>query len=358
MVAIEDALDHYFVRHPRAFFEKGHEAAVVDPSNRPIMKKHLVCAAAELPLRQDDAVYPPGELTPNIAGLAEERALRKGKKADVWFSVDRRPHREVGIRAVGERFSLVTESGRAIGELSGQRVYREAFPGAVYLHMGRQYRVIELDLFRRQAVCRQVEADYYTQPLSEEKTEILLEEGKRDLGRVVFTWGRLRITRRVTGFDKKRTFDRKRISTHTLDMPEHVFETEGIWTAIGRATVNGLEKQGLDLAGSIHAAEHSAIAAMPLFSLCDRGDIGGLSHTEFPAFRLPAIFIYDGHEGGIGLSRRALDIAPEWFRATLEMMRDCPCESGCPSCVQDPHCGNRNEPLNKKGAIYLLGTWV
>jgi DEAD/DEAH box helicase domain-containing protein len=175
---------------------------------------------------------------------------------------------------------------------------------------------------------------------------------------VAFAWGGLRITQRITGFDKKRTYDRKRISSHALDMPEHVFETEGIWTIISQATVRELESRRLDLAGTIHAVEHAAIASMPLFSLCDRGDIGGLSHTEFPAFRLPAIFIYDGHEGGVGLARRALDIAPEWLAATLRMIVDCPCQTGCPSCIQDPHCGNRNEPLNKEGAVYLLKKWI
>jgi DEAD/DEAH box helicase domain-containing protein len=97
---------------------------------------------------------------------------------------------------------------------------------------------------------------------------------------------------------------------------------------------------------------------MPLFALCDRGDIGGLSHTRFPEFGLPAIFVYDGHEGGVGLSKRAMEVAREWLRVTLTIMEECPCESGCPSCVQDPHCGNRNEPLDKEGAKFLLRKWL
>ncbi len=358
LVAIEDALDHYFVRHPAAFFKKNHEAAVVDPGNSNILKQHLVCAAAELPLRRDDGVYAFDTVEPLINELTDAKALLKGKRAEVWSPANRRPHRDVSIRAIGERFSLVNESGKTIGELSGSRVYREAFPGAIYLHRGRQYQVAELDLLRRKAVCRQTRADYYTQPLSADSTEIIGEKEQRDFGPVRFSWGRLRITQRVTGYDKKRTFDRKKISTHSLDLPEHIFETEGVWTVISRRTEEEIGNRGFDLGGTIHAVEHAAIACMPLFSLCDRGDIGGLSHTQFPAFGLPAIFIYDGHEGGVGLARRALDIVPEWIGTTLNILRDCPCEGGCPSCVQDPHCGNRNEPLDKKGAMFLLGTWL
>jgi len=119
-----------------------------------------------------------------------------------------------------------------------------------------------------------------------------------------------------------------------------------------------MEPKGFELGGTLHAVEHTAIACMPLFALCDRGDIGGLSHIGFPDFNLPAIYVYDGHEGGVGLTRRAMDIIPEWLEATLRIIEECPCESGCPSCVQDPQCGNRNDPLDKQGAKWLLKKWL
>jgi DEAD/DEAH box helicase domain-containing protein len=253
---------------------------------------------------------------------------------------------------------LVNESGRSVGELSGGRVFREAFPGAIYLHMGKQFRIVELDAEKKQAVCREVKSQYYTQPLSSETTEIIAEKEKRTFGKIGFSWGTLRITQKVTGYDRKRIFDRVRISTHDLDMPEYVFETEGLWTIIDKKTLSEIESKGFDLGGTLHAVEHAAIACMPLFALCDRGDIGGLSHTRFPEFGLPAIFVYDGHEGGVGLSKRAMEVAREWLRVTLTIMEECPCESGCPSCVQDPNCGNRNEPLDKEGAKFLLRRWL
>ncbi len=358
LVAIQDALDHYFMRHSEEFFEKSHEAAVIDTENRNILKKHLPCVAAELPLRLSDRFFNVPELLPVVDELSSGKKLSKSKRGEVWFPTDRRPHRHVGIRAVGERFLLVSESGRAIGELSGGRVFKEAFPGAIYLHRGRQHRIIDLDLNKKRAVCRPAKVQYYTHALSREETEIIEEKHQTMFNRIRFSWGLLRITQQITGYEKKRFYDRKRISTHDLHMPEYIFETEGLWTIIDKKTESAIEKGGFDLAGTLHAVEHATIAGMPLFALCDRSDIGGLSHTGFPDFGKPAIFIYDGHEGGVGLTKRALEIVGQWLEATVKIIAECPCTAGCPSCLQDPQCGNSNEPLDKHGALFLLNRWI
>ncbi|MDH4232169.1 MAG: DEAD/DEAH box helicase [Nitrospirota bacterium] len=358
LIAIQDALDHYFMRHPEAFFEKNHEAAVIDPTNRTILKRHLVCAAAELPLRADDTAYAPEELPQVIEALVTDKVLVPGKRGDVWISKDRNPQKDVGIRAVGERFMLLNTAGRLIGEMGGGRIFREAFPGAIYLHRGKHYRVDELDLTRKKAICSEVKPNYYTRPLSTGTTEVLEEKEKRRCKDIPLHWGMLRITEKVVSYDKKRAYDNVRISNHPLDLPEHVFDTEGLWFIISDALKYDMESRRFDLGGTIHAVEHAVIACMPLFSLCDRGDVGGLSHTCFPLLGRPAIFIYDGHEGGLGLSRRAYDIFEELLDSTLKVLDDCPCTNGCPSCVQDPQCGNRNEPLDKQGARFLIRNWL
>ena len=358
LVAIQDALDHYFMRHPGEFFAKNHEAAVIDPFNEHVMRKHLLCAASELNLRHDEQPFVMQRAASVIAPLVSEGLLLPGKKSGIWFTTVKMPQKDVGIRAVGERFALVSESGRIIGELSGTRVFREAFPGAVYLHRGKQYRVIGLDIPKRKAVCRAVNLNYYTQPVSGDTTKIIEQSETRKFGSLTFHWGSLRIVQKVMGYDTKRATDGKWISTTPLELPDHTFETEGLWTVVDRETERQVEAKGFDLGGTLHAVEHTTIACMPLFALCDRGDIGGLSHTGFPDFNLPAIFVYDGHEGGVGLTRRALDIIPEWLKATLQILEECPCESGCPSCVQDAQCGNRNQPLDKLGAKFLLRRWT
>lgn len=352
MVAAQDALDQYVVRHPDEFFGKSHEAAVIDPLNKQILKAHLPCAAREVYIREDEGVYEMKAIKPVIEELVAEGKLRPGKEGDIWFSGVPMPHRGVGIRAVGETYNIYDERGR-IGELSGMRVYREAFPGAIYLHMGRQYRVEELDLQRRNIRVREVDVKYYTQALTHEETDVMEELSKKRLKGFSLHEGRIRIRHRVVGYDKKGLFDRQRISRHDLEMPECVFETEGIWLRLSEKLMAGLEDAGFDVGGSLHAFEHAAISALPLFALCDKGDIGGISYEHYPGFGTSAIFIYDGQEGGVGLSRRAFEVMPEWLEATLALIEECPCEYGCPSCVQDPQCGSGNQPLDKAGAAWL-----
>ncbi len=374
MIAIQDALDQYFMRHPDAFFEKSHEAGVIDPENKNIIKKHLPCASSEIYLKADDKVYDVPKLMPVIEELVKEEVLNPGKRGDIWFSKRRMPQRGVEIRAVGKSFDIVDESGKNIGELSGARVFREAFPGAIYLHRGRQYKVTELLLEEKKVVCREVDVMYYTQARTKDETEVikeiemkiipphppLVKGGRGDFeirGLDVYR-GTLRMKNRVTGYDKKNIFDRTRISRHELDMPEYVFETEGLWLKIDEGTRIRIESNHYDLAGALHAFEHAAIACMPLFALCDKGDIGGLSYTFYPQFKEPAVFIYDGYEGGVGLTKRAYDVLEGWLNKALQIVSECPCEEGCPSCVQDPQCGSGNQPLDKEGARFLLERWT
>jgi DEAD/DEAH box helicase domain-containing protein len=354
MVAIQDALDQYFMRHPEAFFEKSHEAAIIDSANISILKKHLPCAASEIYLREDDSVYDVKAIRTVIDDLVEEGMLTAGKKGDIWFSKKRMPHQDAGIRAAGEPFDIIGDSGKTIGELSGHRVFREAFPGAVYLHRGRQYIVLELNLEKKRVYCREVDVLYYTQALGKDDTVIIEEKETKELGNFRLCRGMLRMTSRVTGYEKKRLFDRTRISRHELEMPEYIFETEGLWIKIDKNTENAIRSHGFDLAGSLHAAEHASISCMPLFALCDKGDIGGLSYTLYPGFKEPAVFIYDGYEGGIGLTKRAFDVIEEWLKTAATIIEECKCEDGCPSCVQDPQCGSGNQPLDKEGAKFLL----
>lgn len=358
LVAMKDALDQYFMRHPEAFFEKSHEAAVIDPGNERIVKKHIPCATSEVYLKEDDIVYDIKKLVPVVSDLVHEGILNPGRRGDIWFPREMAPHRMVGIRGIGEPFRIFNEFGKPIGELSGSRVFREAFPGAIYIHRGKQYQITGMDMEKKRAICREVDVNYHTQALSTEETEVFQEREKKECGNYTVCWGVLRMTQRVTGFDKKSIFDGRRITRHSLDMPEYMFETEGLWIPVDENTQSLIRRNGFDLAGTFHAVEHAAIACIPLFALCDRGDIGGLSYTLYPPFKKPAIFLYDGHEGGIGLTKRALAVLDEWFRTTLEIIEECPCEDGCPSCVQDPQCGSGNQPLDKEGAKKLLRRWI
>lgn len=358
MVAFEDALDQYFMRHPDSFFGKTHEAGVIDPENTNIMKKHLLCASSEIYLKYDDNVYDIKTIMSVINEMVSDGDLKQGRNGDIWFSRKRMPQREVEIRAIGQPFDVIDETGRHIGELNGIRVFREAFPGAIYLHRGRQYKVTEILLERKKIVCRETDAPYYTQALTKDETSVIEETESMHLGNTEIFRGVLRIKNKVIGYERKNIFDRTRISRHDLDMPEHVFMTEGIWIKIDEKIQQEIESEYFDLAGTLHAFEHAAIACLPLFALCDKGDIGGLSYPFYPQFNMPCIFIYDGYEGGVGLTNRAFDVANEWLKTALTIISECPCKNGCPSCVQDPQCGSGNQSLDKDGARFLLTRYI
>jgi DEAD/DEAH box helicase domain-containing protein len=357
MVALRDALDQYIVSHPEAFFDKPHEASICDPGNRAILKQHLLCAADEITLRDDDPVYDVNGMTDLIDEMISEGTLRSGPAGGIWLPAVSQPQRQFEIRSIGRPLKLKDEGGRHIADLDGRRIFREAFPGAIYLHRGKSYEVRELDLQQNEARCREAGVTYFTRALSQEQTEILGTSAESAIplnGAAGLYSGPLRITCQVIGYERKSLYEGRILSRHGLDMPSYVFTTEGIWLVIGQTVAGAIRKAGHDLAGTLHAAEHVMISAMPLFGLCDKGDIGGMSYTAYPGWSGPVIFAYDGCEGGIGLTRRALEVPVEWVRASAEIIQRCDCEEGCPSCVQDSQCGSSNNPLDKEGALMLL----
>jgi DEAD/DEAH box helicase domain-containing protein len=358
LIGQDDALDQYFMRHPEDFFDRPHEAVVVDPANPRLLAQHLPCAAAEAPLAPGEPEYAGLGANEPVAAATEAGELRWDGRDGVWRPGLPQPQRDVDIRAIGEGFAIFDPEGKKLGELDGERVHREAFPGAVYLHRGRYYRVLELDLAGQRVVAQPEPVDYYTRALTREETTILAERGQRQGQRLTVHFGDLRTTQQVTGYEVRRNRDGKRLDRHELELPETTFDTEGLWLPVTGSASAAVEAAGADLPGALHAAEHAAIKLLPLYALCDKNDLGGVSYPSYPPLGGPAIFIYDGHAGGVGFSRRGYAVLGHWLAATLHALRECPCTVGCPSCIQDPQCGNANEPLDKRGAMALLAYWL
>ncbi|VAW34894.1 FIG003033: Helicase domain protein [hydrothermal vent metagenome] len=361
MIAIEDALDKYFMRHPTDFFRRSVEAATLDTTNLPILEAHLPCALSEVPMDRTEDVFDTEEIAPALTSLAREKRVLHLPGKDTWITRSRHPHRGVSIRGTGSAFRIIADDKTLLGETDSTRVMKELHPGAIYLHRGLQYKVTGLHLGDKEVFCREVDLNYYTTPLSDEDTEILSidEEKAVGSGGLVISRGTLRTTETVLGYMKKDINTRKVIDEVYLDLPAHVFTTKGVWTTVDEDILEDAKEQGFDCAGGMHALEHAQIAALPLFAICDRNDLGGVSYFPVnPDLEQPAIFIYDGVEGGIGLTKRGFEMTEQWFEATLTLMEDCPCEVSCPSCTQDPHCGNNNEPLDKRTAIMVLRKWL
>ncbi|MFZ3072084.1 MAG: DEAD/DEAH box helicase [Thermodesulfobacteriota bacterium] len=357
MVSIEDALDKHFMRHPDDFFERRSEAATIDVENEPILKSHLPCAASEIPIAPNDKIYDMKIAAPLLNELASKGILWKSK-LDGWHTKKRFPHRNVSIRGAGDTYSIRLENGKLLGESSGGKAFRELHPGAIYLHRANQYIVVSLHPKTREAICHAIDADFYTTPLTKEDTEILGVEKEKVFHGTPIRYGDLMITEKVIGYVKKDIVTREAMSEHLFELPSHKFKTKGIWFPISEDTLDEVRRLGFDVPGGLHAFEHAAIAALPLFALCDRMDLGGVSYTFSPLLQSPGIFIYDGYEGGVGLTKRGYDVIKDWFEATLSLMEDCACEVSCPSCTQDPQCGNNNDPLDKRAAMVMIKRWL
>ena len=353
-IAGNDALEQFFVKHPDELLAREVEAATVDFSNPYLHLHHLAAAAYEGPLMADDQQFFGAGLPEALEKAAGEGLLRRASGA--WFSSDTDfPAGRIGLRSTaGEQYTIVEEeTGDIVGTEGAEQAFSALHPGAVYLHMGDTYLVTRLDLETRTALVRPFWDTYHTIPRREADTRIIRESLQAAHGPVSLHLGEIAVSSRVVAFQKKRLGSDEVLGTEELDLPMQEFVTEAMWFTMPPELFPSQEDL-VRLPGAIHAVEHALIALLPLFAMCDRWDIGGLSTPVHGQTELPTIFVYDGHAGGVGISRQGFERFPEWVRDARNLIRDCRCESGCPSCVQSPKCGNWNEPLDKAGALRLM----
>lgn len=357
LIAQEDALDQYIVRHAHDFFSFPPEKAVINPDNPVILERHLECAAAEVPLRPkrlpDAGLLTPAALLA-MDSLERQGLLLRSADGEELLAARKRPQRHIALRGSSRSVSIESEQGELIGAIDGIRAQREAHPGALYLHLGRHYMITELDCAAGRALARPFRPSWYTRARGYKETEILsLEEGLRVAG-IAVQRGRLRITDTVTGYEKRALRNGQLMAVVPLDFPPVVFETEGLWFQVSRTARERLESAAMHFMGAIHALEHAAIGLLPLLVMADRNDFGGIANPMHPQLGNSAVFIYDGIPGGAGLSRSAFLQAGDLFTHVRACIADCACELGCPACVHSPKCGSGNRPIDKEGALRLL----
>jgi len=363
-VAGEDALDQFFCRHPDQFLGRPVEAAIIDPQSPEIYAWHLLCAAHEAPLGEADAPILGSSWREHAEELARAGYLRERLTGFVPKRADDYPAARVALRsASAETFALVDAgSGELLGTVEDTRAYGTVHEGAIYLHLGRAYQVLALDLPARRVLLEPFDGDYYTQARRETATYIERLLDRRETLGLILSFGTVVVEETVLGFQRKRVADQEVIDFTALSLPTVELQTRALWYEL-----DGLIEPGRlgsprarepfpirRLLGALHALEHAQIAVLPLIAMCDRWDIGGLSTNAHPQTGGPTIFIYDGHPGGVGLTRRGFDQFERLSADARALIGECPCRSGCPSCVQSPKCGNLNEPLSKTGALELL----
>ena len=363
-VAGEDALDQFFCRHPDEFLARPVEAAILDHENERIQTAHVLAAAYEAPLggvgdqpgAADDAILGPRwrSRADALVGAGRLRRARDGRYLPRGPGF---PAGEISLRSASLDSVAVVErnSGEMIGQVEAERAFTTVHPGAIYLHLGRSYEVLELDLDSRRAIVDAFDGDWYTQPKKE--TMVFIEEAdeQRRIGEPLeLNFGEVSVTEQVIAYQRKSLNDHSVIDLVALDLPEQNFPTQALWYVLGNALAGPRTLPPGVLLGALHAAEHSQIAVLPLLAMCDRWDIGGLSTNIHFQTGEPTIFIYDGHPGGVGIAKRGYDEFERLVGDAARLVGECPCADGCPSCVQSPKCGNLNEPLHKQGSLELM----
>ena len=361
-IAGRDSLDQYLHENPEKVLGMRVEAARLTLENPYILGPHLLAAAYEAPLEDEDEKYFGYAYEVVAEQLVESRALvRSGGR--MHYTRGDNPAWDISLRSADGATVLVADNeGEVVGSVEARRAPMELHPGATYLHRGRAYEVEDLNLAAHQALVRRVPNRYYTKVRVETDVEILKEAEKRDLANgAALRWGWVRTTDQVTFYKKIQVSDSREIGVFPLDLQPTAFETRALWFTLPPMPPpqGNTQPSFIEFLGSLHAAEHAFIGILPLFAMCDRGDIGGLSVAMHRQTRLPTVFVYDGYPGGVGISERGYDTFEEVARDTLGVLARCPCKKGCPACVQSPKCGNWNEPLSKGGAVrvlrYLLG---
>lgn len=355
LVALDDPMDQYWMRHPEVFFGSPHEQARIALSNPYILADHLLCAAYERPLEPEETEGWFGEdALPAVDTLIESGELDvRGERA--FIAGDRYPAGEVSIRSTGgETVELRTEDGRIIEHVPMNRVPFEIHPGAVYLHQGESYLLLDLSLETRTAIARQADVQYYTQARDTTDIRVLELQAERIVGETTVTLGIVEVRRSVVGYRRKALYRDDILSDHEVELPPQEFISQAVWWTMPRSEADRLRRTGADLAGGLHGAEHAMIALLPLLAMCDRWDIGGVSTVWHPDTDAATVFIYDGVPGGIGISELGYHEIIRWWEMTVDLLRECPCSDGCPSCVQSPKCGNGNHPLDKAVALALI----
>lgn len=358
LIAGDDQLDHHFLQHPHEVFDRSPEPAVINPANPYVLDPHLACAAYEDPLTHDDEASWGDDLAEGVRRLVLGDVLRvreRGGRVRGHFTARGRPSRDIALRSgsAGEvRISF--DDGTMIGTVDSSRAPDVVHPGAVYLHQGAPYRVVDLDLENGHAFVEPDAGREYTLARSDVELRVLDEERRRTTGSLTIGLGPVEVTSRVTGFQRREVLSGRVLDTVELDMPPSTLPTRGVWWEIPDEILDAAGLTPASVPGALHAAEHCGIGILPLFTICDRWDVGGVSSPWLADLASPAIVIHDAHPGGAGIADMAFEVVEDQLRATFGVLDSCSCENGCPSCVQSPKCGNLNEPLDRMGARALL----
>src|SRR3954447_2651665 len=333
MVASSSPLDQYIIAHPDYFFRSSPETARINPDNLIIVIDHMKCAAYELPFK-DGERFGSFETNEILDYLSEERILYKNGDKWYWMN-DSFPAHNISLRSASqENIVIINQSDianiRVIGEMDRFSALTLLHEEAIYLHQGIQYQVEKLDWEEKKAFVREVSADYYTDANLAVQLKVLEMDKNRTKDELEIGYGDVSVVAMATIFKKIKFETHENIGSGPISLPEQELHTSAAWISLDRDR-SGLSEDRLDqgLMGMAHALKHIA----PLFVMCDSQDIHVVPQVKAAHNEKPTIFFYDRYPGGIGLSEKIYEGIETVLMETKQMVSNCPCEQGCPSCI-------------------------
>lgn len=356
LIAFENQLDQYFMNNPDFFFDKPHENVFIDLNNSILRNAHILCAAKELSLTSEESnkyFNAPIEILDN---LVEGKDLRKTPRGTYVYPYDDNPAFSHSLDQLSNEEFKVFYNRQILETMGRSQVYREAHEGAVLINKGESYIVNKLNLRNNTVNVVKEDVDYHTVVLNKVNINIKRKISKTKFGDLTIHFGELTVTEDYYKY-KKIQFS-KTVKSFDLDLPPLKFTTKGLWFTIPSYIEEEVEERYSGdsiFDGGLHGAEHALIGLFPLHVMCDRSDIGGLSTRYHEDTQESTIFIYDGYEGGIGITEKAIEIFPDLVKSTYDLLKNCSCVDGCPACIYSPKCGNDNKPLHKKATKHILG---
>jgi len=354
-VAFQNPLDQYFMKHPAVFFDKPHEHAIIDLTNPHIIEGHLMCAAKEMPVNPKlIKIDFESSLDDHIKSLASKKLIEKSSDTWVYSGTDYPPFK-VNLGSISSEIFKVYNKGKLLETMDKRQAYTEAHQGAVLINQGETYVVYDFNLVTNTIKVAKKDLDSHTSVQKDIEIKIIKEINQRVIGDLKISFGELKVSE---SYPKYKVIDKSQVvSVRNLNLPPIQFKTKGLWITLPQSIKDGLKcaLSGENVfEGGIHGLEHAMISIIPFHVMCDRFDIGGVSTPNHKDTKMATIFIYDGFEGGVGLTEKAYELIEETVQMTYELVRDCTCDEGCPACIYSPKCGNDNKPLNKEGTIFII----
>ncbi|NLF29621.1 MAG: DEAD/DEAH box helicase [Planctomycetes bacterium] len=364
LVAYNEPVDQYLMRHPDYLFAATHEHAVIDPFNPHILAAQLSCACFEKPLTEDDQAWW-GPLMADVAAIcAAEGEMRAIDRRYYWSSPEP-PSKNVNLRMISADTYAIADlsaGGKVIGQVDRISAPELVYPNAVYLHEGAAYLVKQLDDEARIAGVEPCEVDYYTQPVLASSCrfgEISDEKPYRG-GRMLFLHAD--VTWQTTAFRKIKYYTMELIGQAELDLPAQTMATMAMAWVVPEELRGAVRKKGYNPIEALMGVRNLMLASLPSLAMCDRRDISGM--VESSNLGEPTIIIYDRYIGGLGFSQTGYDLMDTWLALCRQIVAECPCLDGCPSCVGlanlrppihgDPDLGGGYPVPNKAATMLLL----